>query len=373
MNTKLTKTLSILFSNRFLAYDVISEIGFGAPIGFIEAGEDRDRIVPNLHAGLRSKAIWNRVYPFLKFAKNTWLVRKYFESKPDDPSGLGILMRLRDRLLDRRLSDIKTGAAMERTDLLQTILDARTADGQPLPIPLIKAEILLVLLAGADTTGTVMQGLIHHCITRPEIYDKISQEIDEVTRKGLVSSPMPQFEEVSRHCPYYVACVWEVMRLCPSSPALFPRLVSGGAGMDFGDGRVAPPGTEVASTPWLIHRDKEMYGPDAEEFVPERWLGDADQVKRLHKYFFGFGYGSRVCLGKDIALTEIYKAPFQVSTRTWRQLNRVANGCCFGVATSSISHICHRKRPCRYIHHRWRCCLLEEHVRQTNGKMMDGS
>lgn len=273
----------------------------------MEAGCDQDNIIKHLHAGLREKAILNRLYPFLKLAKRTWLGRKYFEASAKGNSGLGVLLKLRDKLLDRRLEDLASGMD-GRQDLLQTFLKTRTADDEPLDIEYIKSEILLVLLAGADTTGTVMQGLVHQCITRPDIYKKLVGEIDAADVGGHLSTP-PQYEEVSVHCPFYVACVREVMRLWPSSPALFPRLVSG-QGIDF-DGKLAPAGVEVASTPFLIHRDKNMYGPDAEEFVPERWM-EPERCKKLLKYFFGFGYGSRVCLGKDIAQMEIYKAPMQV-------------------------------------------------------------
>lgn len=276
-------------------------------MGFIEAGCDRDHIVKHLHAGLRQKGILNRLYPFLKAVKDTWLGRKYFESSPDDENGLGILMRLRDSLLDRRIKDLEDGKE-GRQDLLQTFLRVKTVDDEPLSLPYIKSEILLVLLAGADTTGTVMQGLIHQCITNPKLYQRLMDEITKADENGVLSTP-PRYEEVFAHCPYYVACVREVMRLWPSSPALFPRLVSG-SGIDF-DRKLAPPGCEVASTPFLIHRDKAMYGSDAEEFVPERWL-DEEQCKKFLKYFFGFGYGARVCLGKDIAQMEIFKGPMQV-------------------------------------------------------------
>ena len=96
-------------------------------------------------------------------------------------------------------------------------------------------------------------------------------EINEADKKGCLLSS-PNYEEVFAHCPYYVACVREVMRLWPSSAALFPRVVWG-AGNDF-DGKLAPPGDEVASTPFLIHRDKSVYGQSAEDFVPERWLDE---------------------------------------------------------------------------------------------------
>jgi hypothetical protein len=292
---------------RYLAYDIISEIGFGAPIGFIEQGQDPQAIVPNLHYGLHVKAILNRIYPLVKFVQKTGIGRSLFATNPGDP-GLGTLMILREKLMQQRLQDLEKGKEAQ-ADLLNTFLKTRDANGNPLELDYIKSEVLLVLTAGADTTGTVMQGLIHHVLTMPEIKKKLIAEIVEVEKRGLLS-PMPVYEEVANGMPYYVACVHEVLRLYPSSPAFFPRIV-GDRGIMFGD-RFAPQGTEVAASPWLMGRDKNMYGADAETFNPDRWL-DPIQRKRYAKYLFTFGYGARVCLGKDIALMEIYKAPLQVS------------------------------------------------------------
>jgi hypothetical protein len=181
----------------YFAYDVISEIGFGAPFGFVASASDIGGLIQGFHDGLLPFGLMARLHPFTTFIKTTFL-GKYLVAKPEDNSGIGMLMRFRDGLIETRLKDLKEGKK-GRVDLLQTFLDARDEEGKPLKMEYIKAEILLVLLAGADTTGTAFQAMMFYIMSNKGVYDTMMEEIDEQTRKGNLSRDMPQCKSIYIH------------------------------------------------------------------------------------------------------------------------------------------------------------------------------
>lgn len=103
----------------FMAYDIISEVGFGAPFGFIKEGKDVEGLIKGFHDGLTPFGIMARLYPLTNWVKGTFL-GKYMVASPEQDSGIGTLMRFRDRLIEQRFKDIEAGSTTSRIDLLQT-------------------------------------------------------------------------------------------------------------------------------------------------------------------------------------------------------------------------------------------------------------
>lgn len=75
------------------------------------------------------------------------------------------------------------------------------------------------------------------------------------------------------------ACVKEALRVFGPVPMGLPRIAPKG-GLLVGD-RIIPEGTIVSVSPWVIHYSKELWGEDAHEFNPDRWLasGAAEREK----------------------------------------------------------------------------------------------
>ena len=134
-------------------------------------------------------------------------------------------------------------------------------------------------------------------------------ELESFEHMGKLSSPVVSYDETTE-LPYFMACVQETLRLSPSVAMILPRYApEGGIRLN---GTWVPETTELAANPYVIHRHEGIFGPDADVFRPNRWLDNLDTTQRMKKYFFAFGYGSRRCLGRNIALFEAQKFCVQV-------------------------------------------------------------
>jgi cytochrome P450 len=190
-------------------------------------------------------------------------------------------------------------------------LEARYADGSPLTPLQKRAHVTLLIQAGADTTGTALGSILRFIVANKDVFARARQEIDAADKAGLLSDPI-QYEETRQHLPYFVACVKEGLRLNPPATNLFARVTPKGGKVI--DGHYIPEGTEITSHAYAMQRNKQLYGEDAEQFKPERWLVSEKTNFEFEAAQFTFGVGSRVCLGKDVAIMELYKLLPEVSS-----------------------------------------------------------
>ena len=68
----------------------------------------------------------------------------------------------------------------------------------------------------------------------------------------------------------------------------------------------------MGASPYIIHRDEAVFGPEPGKFLPERWIpgeGGVDvtttSIKRMERYGMWWGYGDRECAGKYYAEMEM--------------------------------------------------------------------
>ncbi|KAG0265249.1 hypothetical protein BGZ95_003379 [Linnemannia exigua] len=177
-------------------------------------------------------------------------------------------------------------------DLMQLFMEATDDNGERLTDDDLKDTLINFVLAGRDTTAQALSWmfyLIHRSQTRKEVLTKLRQEIDTVLQGGF-----PTYETVQLQ-KYTKACFFETLRLYPSVPqnircVLEDDILPGGIKVYKGE--------KVTWGIWGMGRDTDIWGHDAEEFRPERWLqGD----KFPSSKFVSFHLGPRTCLGQQFA------------------------------------------------------------------------
>ncbi|KAL4907930.1 hypothetical protein BDW74DRAFT_113814 [Aspergillus multicolor] len=161
-------------------------------------------------------------------------------------------------------------------------------------------ELMNVLLAGRDTTASLLGNLFFMLAKNPAIWEKLRGEV------AFLEGRPPTYEEL-RSLKYVQSCVNESLRLHPVVPrnqreALVDTALPLGGGKDGLSPVFVPKGTMVCYNVYAMHRRADFYGPDAEEFRPERWMYGELQPRWGYLPFNG---GPRICIGQRYALTEV--------------------------------------------------------------------
>ncbi|KAJ3709659.1 cytochrome P450 [Lentinula raphanica] len=161
----------------------------------------------------------------------------------------------------------------------------------------------LVYSAGAETSAGQLTWFIQAMIFYPETQRIAQDEIDRVVGPYR----MPTFADYE-HLPYIRATVKEILRWRGVSPIGLPHRLNQD---DFYEGYFIPKDTVCFVNNWSLHRDKELYGDDAEHFNPGRFLdidGNVDSLIAGSKDegHFSYGFGKRICVGRHVANNSLF-------------------------------------------------------------------
>lgn len=221
------------------------------------------------------------------------------------------------RCVAERLEQLQDPDAEERRDILAKVFKSVHADGSKYSIKDItvtagKFPRLLfcsvptsigadtsssgsVLGAGSDTTAITMRATLKYIIGNARVYNKVMGEITHAVEEEGLQWPITYADACKLE--YFQACLKEALRLHSAVPWTLPRVVPAGGTVLCG--HFFPAGTEVAMSPFVVHRRSEAFGPDAREYKPERWLRvDASMKKEMERNLLTFGAGARVCIGE---------------------------------------------------------------------------
>ncbi|ORY17853.1 cytochrome P450 alkane hydroxylase-like protein [Clohesyomyces aquaticus] len=161
----------------------------------------------------------------------------------------------------------------------------------------IRDEVMNILLAGRDTTASLLSNMFFEIAKRPEIWKKLREEVE------VLGGRAPTYEEL-RGLKYLKWCLNESLRLNPVVPgnsryAIRDTILPLGGGPSGTSPLFIPRGTLIGYSVYSMHRRTDFFGPDALEFRPERW-----ESLRPGWEYLPFNGGPRICLGQQYALTE---------------------------------------------------------------------
>lgn len=163
-------------------------------------------------------------------------------------------------------------------------------------------QMMTFLAAGHETTASALTWAIYQLCNYPKIQERLREEI----LSSLPSIKDPESTVTAQQIealPYLNAVCSEILRFIPSVPKTIRDAI-----VDTTiQGQFIPKGTRIFLSPWATNTSPELWGDDALEFDPDRWMESGASKSGGSKNnfaFLTFLHGPRSCIGKDFAKAE---------------------------------------------------------------------
>lgn len=160
-------------------------------------------------------------------------------------------------------------------------------------------ECELLIVAGANTTATVLAALFFYLVHNQDVQERLASEIQSEFShiNEIVAGPK------LHACKFLRAVISEGLRLAPPVAAELPRTVLPGG--TYAEGHFFPPGVDLSICTYCLGLNEDVF-PEPFQFRPERWMKDMEgsseeSVKLAESGLSAFWAGSRGCAGKNLA------------------------------------------------------------------------
>lgn len=199
-----------------------------------------------------------------------------------------------------------------RTTVFHDILNSKLPEHEK-TMGRLATEGGAVVGAGTVSTSWTLTTAVFYLLDDEQCLQKLKQELTDAwprIAEGETTASKTVLP-VLEHLPYLSAVIQEALRLSYGVASRLARIAPDEALTVYPDSDdnknghrttwTIPPGTPVSMTQLLLLRDERIF-PCASTFRPERWIDNPG----LRRYQVAFCKGSRICLGKHLALAELY-------------------------------------------------------------------
>ncbi|KAI4355959.1 hypothetical protein L6164_000015 [Bauhinia variegata] len=214
-----------------------------------------------------------------------------------------ILKVINDREEENRKMGAGTGGNQSGKDLLQAILEgAATAfeHNYNEMKHFIVASCKTIYFAGAESISLAASWTMMLLASHPQWQQRVRSEIQDTF--GNVLSPhcfddMDKFRKLKT----LTMVIQESLRLYPPGITIARQAL-----VDTKLGELElPKGINMWVFIPTLHRDPDNWGPDANEFKPERFANGVNEACKYPQLYMPFGLGSRICLGQNFAMFQL--------------------------------------------------------------------
>ncbi|KAF7588445.1 hypothetical protein BBP40_005709 [Aspergillus hancockii] len=294
-STKWTPEVDIQSIFFRLTIDSATEFLFGESVESQTAALSGGKIAEDKFPYYFDRGQWYAAHR-ARFEKLYWIVNNK-ESRETD----SFVHAYVDRFVHAALQAVKEGKPTQTEKSNYVFLHGLAAVTQD-PIEL-RSQLLNILLAGRDTTASLLSWCILLLARHPEIFQKLRAAILSDFGPYTTNPKNITFASL-KSCRYLHYFMNEVLRLYPIVPgnrrtATKDTTLPRGGGPDGQEPVYVKKGQSVAYSVFVTHRRKDFWGEDAEIFNPDRW----EDLKVGWEYL-PFNGGPRICIGQQFALTE---------------------------------------------------------------------